>query len=137
MPCQGEVLKVVGVTMKDLQEGRRGENITTGSQHSEHFGNCSIWSLEVLENRFAVEQADALRGERKTVRIPDDIHVRERGEIQVEETRVGAKWTASNRYRGTDTLPDRHAEGLAGAVTPGRLDMAEAAGERSRAPILT
>ena len=97
MPRQRKVLEVVRVSVKRLKKGGRGKNAGARFENSEHLGHRMFGVQEVLENRFAVKRADTRFGKGELVCIADDVHVRKRGEIQVEETRVDAQRTASNR----------------------------------------
>ena len=136
MSRESEILEVVWIPVKRLQERRRGENVPSGPQYPEHLGDSALGLLQVLQDRFAVDHADTGRSHRETVRVSDDVDVWKGREVQVHEARVDAQWTASDRDRGTSAFAGRNAEGFAGPVTPGRIDFAEATGERSRAPVL-
>jgi hypothetical protein len=127
---------MVRISMKRLQERRRSENVPSGPQHPEHLGDCALGLLQVLQDRFAVDHADTGSSHRETVRVSDDVDVWKGCEVQVHEVRIDAQRTASDRDRRTSAFADRRAEGFAGPVTPGWIDLAEATGERSRAPVL-
>lgn len=96
MPGQREILKVIRVSVESLKKRSRRKDVTGWPERSKHFGNCSLRLLEVLEKRLAVEHPDARCCERKNVRIRDDVHVRERREVQIQKARVNATRTASD-----------------------------------------
>lgn len=97
MPHQRKVLEVVRVSVKRLKKGGRGKHASARFENSEHLGHRMFGVYEVLQNRLAVKRADARLGKWEVVCIADDVHVRKRGEIQVEELLVDAQRTASNR----------------------------------------
>ena len=97
MASQGEVLEVVRVSVKRLKKGGRGKHACARFENSEHLGHRLFGMHEVLQNRLAVKRPDARLGKWEVVSIADDVHVRKRGEIQVEELLVDAQRTASNR----------------------------------------
>jgi hypothetical protein len=97
MTRERKILEVVRVSVKRLKKGCRGKNAGARFENSEHLGHRMFGMHEVLENRLAVKRAETRLGKWEAVCIADDVHVRKRGEIQVEEMRVDAQRTASNR----------------------------------------
>ena len=127
---ESEVLEVVRVAMKGLEEWSGREDIATRPQDAKHLGDRFRGSFEVFEDGLAVKGADCSSGEGKVVSVPHDIHVRERRQVQVQEAGVRSKRSAPDRDRGTCGLR-YETERSARPLTPGRIDFAEPTCERS------
>ena len=133
---KSEVLEVVRVAVEGLEEWRCRKHETTRPQHAKHLGDRVLGSLEVLEDGLAVQSADGRRREGKVVRVPDDVHVREQSQVQVQEAGVRSKRSAPDRDRGTRGL-SYETERPARPLTPGRIDLPQPTCERSGTAVLT
>ena len=136
MAGKREVLKVVRISVKNLQKGGRGENVSTGLQNSQHLSNGASRILEVLENCLAMDRADACGRKRQMVCITDDVHVRKQSEIQIPEARMSAQRPASDRDPRTRTVADHRLQSRLGPGAAGWSHVREPGGERARASIL-
>src|SRR5437868_1253657 len=85
---EGEVLEVVGIAVVGLEERRGGEDLAGWSQDSVHLGYSDVGLLKVLKNCLAVNSVDRAAAKWKVVCVANDMHIRERKDVEVEDARV-------------------------------------------------
>jgi hypothetical protein len=109
MAAQREVLKVVGVAVVGLHEGRVGVHRGPRPEHSDHLLDGLVGLGEMLEDGLAEDRVDRSVGVGQMMRVSDDVHVGEGADIHVHETWVLPHRTASDRDAqgpGLDSLED-------------------------------
>jgi hypothetical protein len=91
--------------------------------------------FEVFENRFAVHCPEAVRCKREAVRVRDDIDVRKRREVEVDEQGMNSLRSAADRNHGTTALFDDRPKCSLRWSTSRRIDRTQTADERPRARV--
>ena len=90
----------------------------------------------MLKNRLAMQNADGASSEREMMRIPHDINIWKRREVQIQKAGVSAQRTAADRNSGTSGFRDGDIECPTSPATPGWINFAEPTREGSRAAVL-
>lgn len=94
---QSEVLEMVGITVKNLNERRGDECPAPWPQGSKHLCYGVLRKLQVLQNRLAMKRVDRALGIGKRIGVSHDVYVGKSANVEIDQSRMNARRSTADR----------------------------------------